>query len=153
MWVVILFLISFIGLIIWVNVKESNRQKEQGIVYAAVNVRYIGGFKEISGGKQVNFDLTHSQVKIVFSPQQIKSINISDIIDVECSTEDSITREVSLGRMLVFGALSFGMKKEKHTVRRFLVIKFMQDNTERSLVLEMYPDEVVSKILSFKNQS
>ena len=73
------------------------------------------------------------------------------ITNAEIKSESQITREVGLGRMIVFGALAFAMKTDKNTVKNYIVISCDDNGSKRDLIFEsMIPEMVVREIRRIK---
>jgi hypothetical protein len=124
------------------------------MIYSKSLVVYIGGFPEISGGENLKVNLKLNSEKLLiefFTKKLAKDIKIEDIIDAECSTEEQISKDITLGRLIVFGALAFGLKKNNKITRKYAVITYKDEfGKQRSLVFETYPDELIKNILDLK---
>jgi hypothetical protein len=57
-------------------------------------------------------------------------IPYGDIIDVQLQTEEQVSKDVTLTRLLLIGVLAFGAKKKTKTVNYCLVIEYKKDGIQ-----------------------
>lgn len=69
-------------------------------------------------------------------------IKMSDILSAELQTETQISEQISLGKLITFGLLSFAMKKNPNEIiREYLVINMKYEDKEISLILKPTKDD------------
>lgn len=129
--------------------------KEKGIEVRDFNSKYIGGFQDVIGGIKADIMVKQNEIQIgLWRTGKIdyKFIPMDIVINAEIKSENQIAKEVSLGKMIVFGALAFAMKNEKSVVKNYLVISCDENGYRRDLVFESnYSERLVKEIRRIKN--
>lgn len=160
-WIIGVLVVGFLLALTFKAQDDKRKQKEllDGVLFSDNMVKYLGGFSERSAilDRFVHVKLYADKlvVDLTSAYKEIKEIPLQDIIDVESSTDEQISNDISLGRLIVFGWLAVGMKKKTTEIKRCAVITFIDHRVEkeRTLVLEMFPDKLVSSILNLKQQT
>lgn len=91
---------------------------------------YLGGIPQIKNSCDVKVHAFINEVQIdakggLFGTT-IK-IPYTDIYDVQLQTEEQVSKDVTLTRLLLIGVLAFGAKKKTKTVNYCLVIDYEKD--------------------------
>jgi hypothetical protein len=147
--IIAIFAISFS------NFQQLKQDRNDGYIYSQYNIKYCGGFPEISSGKNIltNIKLNNENLSVEFTRENIlKNISINKITDAMCTTTEEVNKMASLGKLIIFGYLALGMSSTKD-IKKCAVITYEDDfGKERSLVFEMYPDILVRNILNIKRK-
>lgn len=128
--------------------KLTEEFKEEGLEFLASYVfRCLGGFKDMGACEECYICVCRDRLRITLIKKEngvtlgskVADVLISDITDIALENERSIVEKVSLGKLMVFGLLSFGMQgKQKEVNRELLVLTFNYNNEEVSLILTEY---------------
>ncbi len=146
-------LLAFISIVIFLiicamgagmDVEKSHGEIETNVIKKVdVNdpsAKYIGGFPDVAGGKKASIVVKEDEIKIIIhgltGENIFKNIPMDIIANAEIKSETQITKEVGLGKLIIFGVLAFAMKNEKNTVRNYLVINCIENGEKRDLVFE-----------------
>jgi hypothetical protein len=153
MWVIIGIIIAIVFLL-HETAKNREENERRGIVFRDISAKYIGGFSDVKGGEKADIGIKKNEIEIIIGGSVFNSnkiIPIDMITNAEIKSESQITREVGLGKMIVFGALAFAMKTDKSTVKNYIVISCDDNGSKRDLIFEsMIPEMVVRKIRRIK---
>jgi hypothetical protein len=154
-WIVMVTILLIIFYMGYEKYREDKKTNDNlGIIFEKQFVDYIGGFQEISGGDvKVNIKISNENLYIYFinKDNNEKIISMSKIIDAECSTSEQVSKDLTLGRIVVFGILAWGLKKKTKEITKCAIITYKDENNKlRSLVFETHPDELVRHILDIK---
>lgn len=107
-------------------------------------VYYLGGHPSIK--KEKNCDLTFQGNEIVLKAGTFKKYQYDlNSCKIEYKSEEEIRKDVTLGRLLAFGILAFGLKKKTKVKRNFLVL----DTGQMKLV---FNDKNADKIIETFNK-
>lgn len=109
---------------------------------------YLGGFRDVSAPKK--FDLIFKENEMIFNfinTSTSKIIQRGDINDIEIMTQSQIKNEISLGKLLVFGILAFGMKKEEEEIKNYVVLKYKDNDKHRSVIISTCCPEAIIKYI------
>lgn len=155
----ILFIVLILGIvIIYAHQAEGNGeirrqsyekescQKESVEYVERYSFKCLGGFKDMGACESCFIDLFDDRLKIklykksssgsILGSKEVE-VKLTDITNLELQNESQIIERVSLGKMVVFGLLSLGMKgKEVEIKRELLVVTFNYQNEVVNLVLE-----------------
>lgn len=159
----LIILIFFILFITWVVTVEApkieEQRKETREIYRKQGLEYIdlfsfeciGGFSDIGACKKCYIDLFEEQMHIKLYKESSSGsilgskevvIKMSDILSAELQTETQISEQISLGKLITFGLLSFAMKKKQTEItREYLVINMKYEDKEISLILKPTKDD------------
>ncbi|WP_346938185.1 hypothetical protein [uncultured Clostridium sp.] len=135
-------------------VMNSNQRKEElredeyedeGLEYEGIKYfgNFIGGFKDIGYCEFLRVDFFKDRIGIEIKDlkkdiKENRYIKLNDVLDVKIQTETQIKESVSIGKLLVFGILSFGMKgNEKTLIDEYVVMKVVYNNDELNLIFKM----------------
>lgn len=153
--VVLLICIGFYCLFIKTKSDNEKRAKElteefkaEGLEFLADYIfKCLGGFKDMGACEECYICVCRDRLRITLIKKEngvtlgskVADVLMSDITDIALENERSIVEKVSLGKLMVFGLLSFGMKgKQKELNRELLVLTFNYNNEEVSLILTDY---------------
>lgn len=110
----------------------------------SLNVKYMGGIPNISVNSKNSFEITKEGLLILTATNSTPYLGGSketlvpwgSIKNVSFQNEKSIQQQVSLGKLLVFGVLAFGMEgKEKSINNEYLVLE-VEDKKNYSIILQ-----------------
>ena len=103
---------------------------------------YYGGFDDISVKEYgyVDVYLKYDVLNFKFHKKGLEDISknfkYENVIKVKFMNEISISKEVSLGKMICFGWLSLAMKDEKKNIKEYLVIDIKNNDETISVILD-----------------
>lgn len=118
---------------------KLNYNNREGIVYYEY-IKLIGGIPNILGGRNGELKMTKDNITLEFNGVDgMKKYKISknDFINAEIMSKETIENKVSIGKLLCFGVLAFGMKNKKQIIDNYVVINHMVENDKKSIVLEL----------------
>lgn len=125
--------------------KEQKRAREElqekfkqgGKPLGIASCKYLGGHPAIIGEKdgliQVN------KAGIIFEPGltlETLYIPIENIIRGEFKTDEQITKDVTLTRLLAFGVFAFGMKKKRKEITNYVVLTYTENEIENTILFQ-----------------
>lgn len=138
-----LMFVIFYSLYVIVNGKEIDIEMGQKVwinkkVIDVCEGIYIGGVKGLSANlsrnKKIYFLEDGIGIGIVAGKKFIK---YSDIQDVYIESSHSIEQKVSMGKLICFGVLAFGMKKnEKNKIHEIVVINVKEGKEEYNVFVD-----------------
>lgn len=136
---IFLIICTIIAIILLKPKKE--KEKKRNPIIEEIKVKYYGGFKDLCGKgsciiiqeiDKIRFLIIKDEggvVKRNYSYDNIKSCSIM--------TESQIQEQVSLGKLLFFGALAFGMKgKQKEITNEYIVLEILEGEQLSSVILQ-----------------
>lgn len=112
--------------------KQEQSRVQRDVLYEDFNAVYLGGLPNKEGGKKVNLTLKSDRLSLV----GLKTIFKKDILGAEIQSEQQIVNNVSLGKIVTFGLLSLGMQNAKTIVKNYVIVRFLEGNEERNMILE-----------------
>ena len=110
------------------------------------NCMYLGGFKNIAGGKSSTLRFNPNYLHIIFSGEKI-NITKENIKSMEIITNQQLSQEVSLGKLIIFGLLAFAMRDTKTQVKNFLLIKCTYVNEDINLLFELKASDKIEECI------
>lgn len=119
-------------LLVWLGDEQKKDHVERDILYEDFNVKYLGGLPNKEGGKKVTLTIKSDRVFLA----GLKTIFKAEILGAEIQSEQQIVNNISLGKIVAFGLLSLGMQNTKTIVKNYVVIRFLEGNEERNIILE-----------------
>lgn len=112
--------------------KDDNRRfKEGGKTSGIIIVKGVDGVA-LDGNLFIND--VGVLFKTIISNKSIY-IPLETIVSIEAKTDEEVSRDVTLGRLLMVGVFAFGMKKKKVTKSHFLIINWVEDEIETETVI------------------
>lgn len=117
-------------------------------VHVSEQCQYMGGHPSIS--RACKGILTVNNDKIIFKGGMLSKfeIPIQDIISTSMQTQEQISRNVTLTRLLFMGVFAFGMKKKTVDKTKYLVVSYEENTLQNSIVFESnYIDSLSSSIM------
>lgn len=163
MWIIIIILILGIFIYMGNNIAQSensktvNKYKNKGYHFIeTLGIDYKGGFKDISVDTPIIVDLLQEGISFNNLMYE-KMIPFDNIIDISLQSKQYIENQVSLGKLIFFGILAFGMNKnQKKFNDEFIVLK-LKDNNENFTVLIQAMEHtsnqsIYNKIIMYKNK-
>lgn len=133
---------------------KNKMYKEKGFNWvqdSSFKLHYKGGIKNLSVQMDTTIDILKEGLNFIYSEKRVEEdnnnkqtilqsiyIDFSDIKSIEIQTESSIKSQVSLGKLLFFGVLAFGMKrKEKESIQEYIVLKVADEEGDYGVVLSV----------------
>ena len=142
--IIIILLICCIPIIL-----RSNKEVKAGVIYSIWESTYIGGYDDVAGGKKAEILLFKNKLDINFvtNMSNSKSINIENINTIKIMSQELIQNEISIGKMLIFGVLAFGMRDNKTTVNNYLVVNYNEDNLNYNVILSVLSNSAMENLI------
>lgn len=109
-------------------------------------VEYLGGHKDITKSGKLNIVGYKDRLELQKGFKKV-IIRLDDITNAELKTEEQISKDVTLTRLLLVGIFAFGLKKKTTTVSNYVVISFM-DGLECKIVFKLDKQDKANKLLS-----
>ena len=143
-WVgVIIGIVTFV----WYINKTGDQQEqfkkyeyaEQGLIHIKDYnfVDYLGGFKNKGKSDDIKVIVFENKIDFKFSYEDTREIFIKNIKDCRIQTDKELIERVSMGKLLCFGVLAFGMKgKQKELTKDYVVVRCNYENEDIDLVLD-----------------
>lgn len=155
MWVLII-VGGFIGFVVWECVRDDKadeetnnyfieKYKKMGKKYIKGYpfIKYVGGFKDISSS-EVSLAVLDSELEIKFENKNItRYIKKEDINDIYVSNKTEIQNNVSMGKILAFGALSLGMDNTKEETKGYIIVNCNYEGDNLTLIFTGFVGEIV----------
>lgn len=69
-----------------------------------------------------------------FTLNKVLNIPFEEIVSAEVKTEEQISKDVTLTRLLAFGIFAFGLKKKRVTKQSYLVVNFVRSGIEGAAI-------------------
>ena len=151
---VVVFIVIGIGIFLFIyyftNTNNSTKLNEdireyeyfeQGLIYIDEYkyVSYFGGFKDKGKSDDIKVIVFENKIDFKFSYDDTREIFIKDIHDCRIQTEKQLSERVSMGKLLCFGVLAFGMKgKQKELSKDYVVVRYNYENEDIDLVLDLH---------------
>ncbi|WP_225893508.1 hypothetical protein [Clostridium botulinum] len=109
---------------------------------------YQGGYANF--GTKGNMAVQIEKNKLVLKQFWKKryELDIKDIKDVQFKTEEEITKDVTLTRLLVLGIFALGVKKKRKKERCFLIITTEEEGFTNDIILEMNALEGIGSVMA-----
>lgn len=89
-----------------------------------MTVNYCGGIPEMPKVGMVNIVVLGDRIEIVRGFQKNLKIYFQDIRSASLKTEDQISKDVTLTRLLTLGIFAFGAKKKRKSTSNYLLIDY-----------------------------
>lgn len=115
-------------------------------------VHYVGGHPDITKEMKMNIVVGDKfELHYMFKKMAIDYANIER---VEFKTEEQISKDVTLGRLLLFGVLAFGLKKKSVHKTGYLVITYKDEvlGEQKMIFRTKQAGEIASSILKKKKE-
>lgn len=167
-------MIGAVYLICWIsnpflesaNKKMDKQLKEQGDRRWAgsgasykefLHANYKGGIKNISSNGTIVIYVLDIGLGFT-SGLSKKIIKFENIKDVFIENEHSIQQQVSLGKLIMFGGLAFGMKKKNVEINKeYVIINVIDEDGEYNVVLDTEKESDIqslyNKISNYKGRA
>jgi hypothetical protein len=163
MWIIIIILI--LGIFIYIgnnivkneNDKNTNKYKNKGYNFIeTLGADYKGGFKDISIETPIIIDLLQGGISFNNLMYE-KFIPFENILDISLQNKQYIENQVSLGKLIFFGILAFGMNKnQKKFNDEFIVLKLKDSGEIYNVLIQAMEhtnnQSIYNKIKIYKNK-
>ena len=102
-----------------------------------ISGKYGGGYANITMNGQLS--LTIKNDKLIFGQlfKTYYTLDVKNITDVHFKSEQEISKDVTLTRILAFGIFAFGLKKKKTNNSYYIIISTLEDGFVNDFVLEV----------------
>ena len=102
-----------------------------------ISGKYGGGYANITMNGQLS--LTIKNDKLIFGQlfKTYYTLDVKNITDVHYKSEQEISKDVTLTRILAFGIFAFGLKKKKVNNSYYIIISTLEDGFVNDFVLEV----------------
>lgn len=110
---------------------------------------YLSGIPQLRGREArvfVEFDSDCVSISIPLGG----SVRIpkEDLLSVQEKTEEQISKDVTLTRLLAFGIFAFGMKKKKKSTTKYLILSYTDSRQEITAVFKDHSQSVFRKLFN-----
>ena len=116
-----------------------------------INTKHLGGNPNIKQGLPVSFEFRSDGIfRIgIFDNWKFdyQAINPKDIIKCEYKTEQEIRQSVSVGGLLMFGALAFGMKNKRKVISNYMLFDYKLNNIPVNCLFEAKDGQKLSQLV------
>ncbi|EPY2283506.1 hypothetical protein ACTQ4P_05625 [Clostridium sporogenes] len=102
-----------------------------------IDGEYQGGYPNFGYNGSMGIEIKKDKIILKQFWKKRYEIKLKDIQDVQYKTEEQITKDVTLTRLLAFGIFSLGMKKKRKEERCFLIITTEEEGFINDIVLEV----------------
>lgn len=134
---VLILIILFLGIMVNILQKDNKeRYKKYNILYEEHDAIFMSGLPYVEGGKKATLTVNGKGFFIKIDGYEEIPIYSQDIIDVEIKTNEQITKEIGVGKLLVFGIFAFGMKNEKTIVKNYICVNCRISDKIQNVIVE-----------------
>jgi len=119
--------------------KEKIKFSNQGYHYIGFSgMIYKGGINNISVNNPVSISLLEEGINF-HSGVIDKTISFDSIEDMSLQSQQYIQNQVSLGKLVCFGILAFGMSGKQNSINdEYIVLNVDDENEQYSVLLQAY---------------
>lgn len=90
-------------------------------------LNYCGGIPELPKPTLLEMIVTNNGIELILGFKKRFIIPISEIQDVTMKTDEQLSKDVTLTRLLLLGVFAFGAKKKTKQITNYLVIEYMSN--------------------------
>lgn len=150
--VIAIFIIAVcIILFVMQSINYSQKLKDEGVIENFPIARYLGGFDYKEGGQNINFKITNKGLILGFyKPEENITIKYSKISNIRIMSEQSISNDLKVGNIVLFGLAGFAMKDKSVKVQNYLVIDINENNKEFSILIDVKNKEKIVSLVREK---
>jgi hypothetical protein len=114
--------------------------------------KYLGGHPDAKGEGEGTLKVKSTGILFRKGVQQF-CMQIQDIIKVESKTNEQISKDVTLTRLIALGIFAFGLKKKRIDKHTYLVITYSDCGIENTILFETDHAQTISgAIIKAKQQ-
>lgn len=142
------------------NINRDLNKRGYNKISNFIIFRYIGGIKTISSGNRVQIKLLKEGICFSYKKGEIGEsrnyiIKFENIEDIYLDTQQSIQERVSLGKLICFGVLAFGLKgKQIQNTKEFIVLEVCENDKNYNVILDCRNiQEGLDTLLKLKNEN
>ncbi|MGH4138297.1 hypothetical protein [Clostridium sp.] len=148
---ILIILVLIIGFLFMVaclvsswDTKTKDNYNISNNIIERFNIKYLGGgFPDIEGGHDGIIEFKDEGIFFIINNHK-RYISRKTLIKAEIQSKQQISQEISLGKVLVFGILAWGMKDNKTTTENCLVITFQDNEQIRDIIISAIVLENIS---------
>ncbi|ENK1244723.1 hypothetical protein AB2063_002936 [Clostridium botulinum] len=102
-----------------------------------ISGNYAGDYPNVTCSGMLKLKIDND--KLVFKQlwKTYYKLDLRNITDVQLKTEEEISKDVTLTRLLAFGIFAFGLKKKRTNQRHFIIISTKEDEFNNDFVMEI----------------
>lgn len=102
-----------------------------------ISGKYGGGYANVSAKGSLKLKIIGD--KLIFKQlwKTYHTLEIKNIIDVHYKSEQEISKDVTLTRLLALGIFAFGLKKKRTNNSYYIIISTLEDGFNNDFVLEI----------------
>lgn len=127
-YLVICFLvIEFVFIIPNKIIKQKQEKLKKENVLCEFNLRHIAGHPNIKPNEPIKFNIKNNKIYLIKFFKDFFEYNLTDITRLEIKNEEQITKDVTLGRLLLLGPLAFGLKKTTKHETQYLILSYIEN--------------------------
>ena len=131
-----MYILLILGVILFAIIMNNNKQdiiekndkKEGATTILSINTTHLGGDPSLKQKQPVTFearsDGTFRMNLGVGLNIDYKLINSKNIIRCECKTEQDISHDITMGRLIGFGIFALALKKEKKMINTYMILNY-----------------------------
>lgn len=132
----------------WNKQMEQSQKIVKGIKSGGKDIwrgtcKYLGGHPDIKGQGEGSLKIKSSGIFFNKGLQQFY-IPITDVIKVEGKTEEQISKDVTLTRLIALGIFAFGLKKKRIDKYTYLIITYSDCEIENTIIFESDEAQTIS---------
>lgn len=133
-----LILLLIMGAILLPIYSINKRNEGSRDVYIA-GVKYMGGFEDLEGGKDVKTFVLNDEEQdlVLIIDLSRKIIHKKDIVNVVIQTEQQLVQNINLGKIVAFGIFALGMKDTKSVAVNYVVLSYKDEKNDiKNIILQ-----------------
>lgn len=147
MWWILIIVTVFILVHIAIKINENKTRKErlqqyksEGKIYVTnFDTFYMGGLKDISACPSLIevFDNKITMKFIINFDTYNREFNLKDILDVKIQSDIQIQNQISLGKMVFFGAFALASPNQKTVINEYIVMTVLYQGEKLNLIFKL----------------
>lgn len=114
---------------------------------------YMSGIPQLKG-QNVQVVVKVDRESVIVSIPLVDKVRIlkEHLISVQEKTEDQISKDVTLTRLLAFGIFAFGMKKKRRNTEKYLILSYMEGHQQMAAVFRGHPQYMFKMLFDAVNE-
>ena len=110
-----------------------------------MSINYCGGIPEMPKADIIEIVAFPDSMKIIRGFRKGIVIPYESIINISLKTEEQISKDVTLTRLIAMGVLAFGAKKKTKNITNYLIVNYLNNGIECTAV---FTGETLPKVVS-----